>query len=353
MVDDPNLHWPSYGPLDFRALARHATLHGYHVSVAMIPLDARFVHPAAGRLFRERPDILSLIMHGNDHTRLELYRDMPAGARRALVAQALRRADALERRHGIHVDRVMSAPHGLASEDAIATMYSLGVEALPADWSFPWAPVDRPPPEWPLAGWQPAQLHAGGFPVLSRYILAETPDDLVLRAYLRQPLIVYGHLRVGLDLLATFARTINGLGDVAWMSLEAIARSNVAVRQEGSTVRIVAFSSRFRLELPEGSRELVVELPPAYGVDAAQPPRVTYRDAEGRPAREVTLAADGGRLLSKPFAVSPGSVELAVLPAQRLDPYAVPAPRRTPWPVLRRVLTEGRDRIVPFLSEEI
>jgi len=31
VIDDPNLHWPSYGHLDYRRMAEHARRGGYHV----------------------------------------------------------------------------------------------------------------------------------------------------------------------------------------------------------------------------------------------------------------------------------------------------------------------------------
>jgi hypothetical protein len=348
MCDDANLHWPSYGRLNFGELARHASLHGYHVAVALIPLDGWLVHPSAGWLFRRRRDVLSLVMHGNDHTRLELYRDMPRRERNAIVAQAIRRSDALEYRHGLHVDRVMSAPHGLAGEEAIAAMFSLGIEALAADWPFPWAPLDLPPPGWPLAGWEPAQLVAG-LPVLRRYLLAKPLDDLVFQAFLRQPLIVYGHHRVGLDLLGAVARRINALGDVAWSSAETIARSNYATRREGSTLRVRAFSRRLHVGLPDGVQELVVELPASYG--AAEPLVLEVVRRDGGPAS--TLGLGPGRRATEPLTVPPGDVEILIRPRAATDPYAVPAPRRRAWPLVRRALTEARDRVLPFLSEEI
>src|SRR5437588_776228 len=58
IVDDPNLHWPSYGFLRYRELVAHADAHGYHVALATVPLDGWFAHPAAARLLRERADRL-------------------------------------------------------------------------------------------------------------------------------------------------------------------------------------------------------------------------------------------------------------------------------------------------------
>ena len=34
IIDDPNLHWPTYGYVHFKELARHAEAHGYHIAMA-------------------------------------------------------------------------------------------------------------------------------------------------------------------------------------------------------------------------------------------------------------------------------------------------------------------------------
>ena len=71
--DDPNLRWRSYGFINYGELLEHADAHGYHVAMATIPLDAGRPSRAAAALFRERPDRLSLVFHGNDHVKGELH----------------------------------------------------------------------------------------------------------------------------------------------------------------------------------------------------------------------------------------------------------------------------------------
>jgi len=56
VIDDPNLHWPSYGHIRYEALQQHAHLHGYHVSIAMVPLDGWLAHPRVVRLFQRHAD---------------------------------------------------------------------------------------------------------------------------------------------------------------------------------------------------------------------------------------------------------------------------------------------------------
>ena len=59
-------------------------------------------------------------------------------------------------------------------------------------------------PRWDLAGTQLADVVAGGLPALPRRRLGDGREELALEAYLRRPLILYGHhwdLAGGLDVL--------------------------------------------------------------------------------------------------------------------------------------------------------
>jgi hypothetical protein len=130
IVDDPNLHWWSYGFVDFRRIADDAREQGYHLAVATIPLDAWLVHPGVARVFRERRDELSLLLHGNDHTRGELEWPPTAEDATVVVAEALRRIHVLERRARLGVSRLMVAPHNRCSEQVMRAMVRTGFEGL-------------------------------------------------------------------------------------------------------------------------------------------------------------------------------------------------------------------------------
>jgi hypothetical protein len=241
LIDDPNLRRPRYGHLDYAALLRHARLHGYHLAVAMVPLDARLAHARAIRLFREGAAHLSLCVHGNNHDGPELGRPRDDAQAMALLAQALGRIAAFERRTGIAVDRVMVPPHERLSEAAARALLASGFEAVATTRPYPWVAdtpeqfwLARPPEAGPLAAWGPVDVVAGGLPVLLRANFERHPrEDLVLRAFLGQPLILYGHhdvLAQGPEALATAAAQINRLGDVHWRSLAQIARTHAHPR---------------------------------------------------------------------------------------------------------------------------
>ena len=358
IFDDPNLHWPSYGHVDYPRIVRSAGAHGYHVAMAMVPLDGWFSHPSAVAAFARYPRRLSLAVHGNAHAKRELEGPYTSVAASRLVAQALRRAIRVERRTGLHIDRVMVPPHGAYSEATVRATQSAGFEAACLDRPFPWSarwgdsPFRHPPPWRPLTGYGSSDM-VEGLPMLLRQTFQADPDDIVLRAYLNQPLLLYGHhedVAQGLDLLEGWASQINGLGNVTWMSLEGIGRSNYEYRRDGVVLWIRARARRFTIEVPDGVSALKVNLP--WWSSALAAPAVLAKWH----AHETMSVAVQDRLACLPVATTrsserstgPMTVDVFVPPADPLNIWRVPAPPVNPWTLVRRLGAEARDRARPL-----
>jgi hypothetical protein len=267
VLDDPNLHWPTYGHLRYRELLAHAAEHRYHLAVAMVPLDAWLVHPGVARMFREGADRLSILVHGNDHDGGELGRVATDADGLALAGQALRRIERFERRSGLHVARVMAPPHERVTESALRGLLACGFEAVSTARPFPWVQADgpswliHPPGADPTAAYAPAHETEDGLPVLLRLDFGHPREELVLRAYLGQPLIVYGHhgdLADGLDVLAQAAAQINRLGDVRWLALDDIVRAGAQPSVQTSAPRVPQVDRR-RVRLRPLARRLATE----------------------------------------------------------------------------------------------
>ncbi len=241
LFDDPNLHWPTYGFVDLPALGAHARQHGYHAALATVPLDGWFAHPRALRALRESNGSLSLLVHGNDHYGGELARPQTPSEALALAAQALRRVAAFERRTGVKVDRVMVPPHERCSRATVDGLRRCGFTALTMTQPYPWLGdgadswLQSPPEAGPLVGWRPAD-NADGLPVLLRHPLSQRSlPEMTLRAFLGQPLILYGHqedLSEGLDVLAAAAADVEQLGSTQWCSPGEIAAAAHATTPE-------------------------------------------------------------------------------------------------------------------------
>jgi len=343
VIDDPNLHWPSYGFLKYRDLINHASRHGYHVGLATVPLDGWLVNRRAASLIRENPSALSLLMHGNDHVAFELGRLAERDAEPA-IAQALRRIAALERRSGVMVDRVMAPPHGACSEPALRAMFRLGIEAACISRPYPWR--DGLPAPTPLAGWHPAELVAGGLPVLPRYSLSLPSEDLIFRALLGQPLILYGHhqdFSHGLDLFAQAADEVNSLGDVRWGSLSWIARGNYSTRRVGETLHVWMHARHISIEVPADVRALRVQVQEPFAGTA-------WRELV-HTGGVTPMAFEGGWGESELGAIDgPTRLDLTLSGDRPLNPLEVAPPALRPWPLMRRAVVEGRDRLRPLLT---
>jgi hypothetical protein len=345
VFDDPNLHWPSYGFVKLSQLSEHARVHGYHASLAMVPLDSWFAHPAAVRTLKRSEGAISLAVHGNDHNGGELGRQQTEAEGLALAAQALRRIAAFERRTGIAVDRTMVPPHEECSQAAVEGLLRSGFEAITMTRPFPW--LARPPRTWlarppgadALVGWRPADF-ADGLPVLLRHpLLSRDAPELVLRAFLDQPLILYGHhgdlAEGGLDVLANAVSEVNRLGETQWCSLGEIAANHFETRGQGPQLSLRPLTRKTRMLVPDTVEQLLVELPPAHPGPAKE--RLII---DGQPAQ-----------LGDPIGVVPGStVEIRLQSRDLVDIGAVPAPRRQPVALARRALGESRDRLLPLLS---
>lgn len=338
VIDDPNLHGPRYGHIRYPELFEHARQHGYHIAMASIPLDYWLVHRRTADLFRTGSRHLSLTVHGNNHERSELLRFANEAAALPQAAQALRRAEALERRTSIPVSRVMCAPHEVCSPAMVRALFRIGFEGLAFD---PRRDREGASRTGPLGGWEPAQLLDGGLPVLPRYSLP-AGAEVAFHAYLGLPLILYGHhqdLAGSLDMLADAAARISALGDVQWLSLGEIARANRALRFDGTRLTVRLYTRRTTVVVPEDARELLVELPPSRA-------NTEVLVQCGLQTAHVRLGPFGRARVAFAAPFEPTS-ELAVTALDAVSPADVPAPRTRLQPVARRVLTEARDRLAP------
>jgi hypothetical protein len=342
VIDDPNLHWVSYGFLKYRELAEHASRHGYHLAFATVPLDGWRLDARAVGLMRDNPTALSLLIHGNDHVACELGGLSSDRQAEAAMAQALRRIAALERRCGLSVARVMAPPHGACSEAALRAMFRLGFEAACISRPYPWR--DGLPAPTPLAGWHPAELVCGGIPVAPRQSLSASREDLAFRALLGQPLILYGHhgdFADGLDLLAQAAADIDDLGEVRWGGLGSVAGGAYATRRLDDTLLVQMHARRVSVQLPEGIETVRVLAQEPLGGAGWQDVR------HGGGVARMSFEAGGG--VSEPLPVSAaGKLDLELVAERPLDPTQVRAPRPRAWPLIRRLLVEGRDRLQPL-----
>jgi hypothetical protein len=265
IIDDPNLHWRSYGCIRFDRLAMHAEAHGYHVTFATVPLDCWFAWPGAVRTFRTGANALSLTSHGAYHGYSELTARQPDGAATRLFEDATARMDRFTRRWGVSIGRVMVPPHSASALSIHRPLLSAGFEALCTQLGW-WA--DWPEAHRAIAGVAMADISPAGLPVFARHHIdhAFLRDDALMSAYLDQPLVVYGHaedLAEGYDVLAEIAAWIREIGPTRWLSLVDVARTNLLGHFDArsGTFHLRLLARRGLAIAPTGARALSVEGP--------------------------------------------------------------------------------------------
>lgn len=340
IIDDPNLHHRSYGYIDFEKLANHAAAHNYHATIATVPLDAWYFDRKVVELFQTHKKHISLMMHGVNHVADELARRYQGQDAVRLLATGLRRIADLESRSGLSVARLMAAPHGAFAESMADLMLRLGYEAACVSIGslLRWNPERRWPPNLGLSMAQ--ALGSLAFPVFHRTGISET--DIRLSAFLGHPVIVATHHH---DCVSNFARLesmakiVNSIDTVRWMGIEDISRTNFVSKRLGETLQIWPYSRHFIVPLsPEIVEVQVCGSPYCDGFT------IDLR-SRGRDGSETVVPDAPAR-----HRISNDTLEIFFPATNPIDYRQVATQNVGLWPIVRRLLTEARDRTQPILS---
>jgi hypothetical protein len=341
IVDDPNLHRTDYGFIDYRNLVRHADQHNYHIAIAAIPLDMWYTDAAAAAIFRNHPERLSLIFHGIDHTLHELAQVCSDETALAILTAGLKRVERFERKSGLSVERVMTAPHGAFAEHFARAMTRLAFEG--ACVSLPSLLNWNPQRHWPSdTGLSFAQAMGTSLPVFHRF----GPAAIPLYSFLGHPIIVMSH---HLDCVGNYSQfekwagTINGISKTRWCSVGEIARSNYYTQRSDNKLLVFLYSRYCSLDLPPGTTNLEFKSTPFCANDVAASLDMMKGKREPVVIGDLALNWDrGSNRLSVRVVPSP-------LPSsQKIDVPPIPW-----WPYLRRFITEARDRALPLVPSWI
>jgi hypothetical protein len=183
-------------------------------------------------------------------------------------------------------------------------------------------------------GYLPCELVAG-CPVMPRWSLTHHTNTILLAAFLKQAIILRGHhqdLKDGIEVLDRHAQFINSLGSVSWCNLSDLSRMNSQWRTDGSTCRLRPMSQKVVFQAPKGLTGLVVEsnCNGSWG---------TWR-ISGEKGSKIEAQSGGEVLLSDELK---GTI---VVETVRTTTHGEQNQKRrsAPSAVIRRLLTEGRDR---------
>jgi hypothetical protein len=344
VFDDPSLYWHSYGFLNFHALAVHAVKHNYFASVATIPLDAWWVNSRVAATLRSSHPRLSLLIHGNNHTSKELVSQTNGAPPLAIAAQALQRMEGIERRHGVAVSRIMEAPHGAVGNSFFPPLLALNYEA--ALTSTELLVKNNPQMGWPASiGLDTTEILGGGLPVLPRIRMsAEWKNEVLLAAFLGQPIVLAGHHQDAagqLEFLSEFAGFINKLPAVTWASPQGIVRSNYKELRRGNALFLKLYSRTVDVAVPEGVSEIIVNRPWVGSEGAGETLVVKSRGEE-------LLRVAGSEIIGPVPVVAGQALEITSLPVKQIDFRSVKTSGARCWPVARKLMMEIRDRTAPL-----
>src|SRR5207237_10636934 len=131
-------------------------------------------------------------------------------------------------------------------------------------------------------------------------------------------------LKSGLPMCHAAPRRVNRTGQYRWVTPPEIAGTYYVSWRRYTDLIVRLYSRRVRLTVPAGLERVRVAVPRFPGVKMIPSSLV----GEGQ----------GG-----------GSLEISLVPEAALSPAAVPAPVWRPWPRLRRLMTESRDRATPLM----
>lgn len=225
IIDDPPLK-RSYGYLNYRHLVSTMDRVGFASTIAFIPWNYKRSDTEVTQLFRDRPDRLSLCVHGCDHTTAEFScTDLALLNSRVHVASA--RMNSLNQRSGIPYSKVMVFPQGRFSVEALTALKANNYLAAVNSSAEPASSTAEIPVT--LGDFLDVAISKrAGFPLyLRRY--PDAVQQFAFDLFFGKPLLMVEHhayLKDGGERLAEFVANINSLEKLHWTALqEMITRS--------------------------------------------------------------------------------------------------------------------------------
>jgi hypothetical protein len=337
IIDDPLLR-KDYGFLNYERLLALMDKCNFHTSIAFIPYNWRRNSSGITRMFRERPDRLSICFHGNDHTAAE-FASKDSGLLNAMLTAAEERMDVHQKETGIRCDHVMVFPQGNFSRDAMAALKAHNFSAAVNSGPYPRGEN----PGLTLSEFvEPAVLKYGGFPLfLRKYPREIALQDIAFNLFFGKPVLIVEHHEIFKDpeSLTQLVSRINALApEIRWSNLQAAVENSYLRRwTTDGILEVRAYANGGKIE--NASKNILrcsVEWPGHSDIPVE---RVLL---DGVPWRDTRTDYKGTRLS---FDVSPAaSREFSVV--YRNNFGLSDANRRVPWKTkafFRRRLSELRD----------
>jgi hypothetical protein len=232
IVDDPPLK-PRYGFMKFSQILGLMDQHNFAMTIAFIPWNWSRTDARTVRLFRNRPDKLSLCVHGCDHTARE-FAERSSAVLQKRVNVANQRMQLLGRRTHLSHANIMLFPQGVFSVGAARALKLNGFVAAANTEVMPIHEEENKTTVGDLL--QVAIMKYGSFSIFTRRYLAHGAENFAFDGLLGKPCLIAAHhddfagnARVLLEVIAK----LNALNwNLRWRPLgEAIGRTFTSRRQ--------------------------------------------------------------------------------------------------------------------------
>lgn len=239
IVDDPPLK-PRYGFFRYQEALRLMDEHNFATTVAFIPWNWRRTDTRTVQLFHQRPDRLSVCIHGCDHTAKE-FADRSAAVLNKRINVANRRMRLFGKRTQLRPDAVMLFPQGAFSESAARALKLNGFIAAANTEVVPVHEDENKTTVGDLLG--QAIMRYASFPMFTRRYLAHGVENFAFDGLLGKPCFIAAHhddfagdARVLLHVIAK----LNSLNwKLRWRSLGKAINHCFRVRENGDSSRCV------------------------------------------------------------------------------------------------------------------
>jgi hypothetical protein len=256
IVDDPPLK-PRYGFLRYQDALRLMDEHNFATTVAFIPWNWRRTNTRTVRLFHQRPDRLSVCIHGCDHTAKE-FAERSTAILNKRINVANHRMRLFGKRTKLRPDGVMLFPQGAFSESAAR---ALKLNGFVAAANTEVAPVQKDENKTTVGDlFGQAIMKYASFPMFTRRYLAHGVENFAFDGLLGKPCLIAAHhddfagdARILLHVIAK----LNSLNwKLRWNSLGNAINRCFSVRNGSDSSRFVEmYGSSLIYKNSQGSRE--------------------------------------------------------------------------------------------------
>lgn len=189
IVDDPPLK-PRYGFLKYRDIVRLMDEHDFATTIAFIPWNWRRTDARTVQLFHERPDRLSLCVHGCDHTAGEFAERSPAVLNKR-IAIAKHRMQLFRQQTRLHHSDVMLFPQGAFSAGAAR---ALKLNGFVAAANTEVVPVRADENKTTVADLLSLAIRRyESFPIFTRRYLSHGVENFAFDGLLGKPCLIAAH----------------------------------------------------------------------------------------------------------------------------------------------------------------